>query len=81
RATPGMQVQQELAAYFPDLPAPVFAGAIDRYRALELYGPDPVTRQEGFNRLAAAMRSGGALATDIRFEDCVDNSLAEAAIG
>jgi NitT/TauT family transport system substrate-binding protein len=77
RATPGEEIQRVLAAYFPDVPAAIYAGAIDRYRALELYGPDPVTRREGFDRLAAAMRSGGALVRDVPFEECVDNSLAE----
>ena len=76
-ATPGAEIQRVLASYFPDVPAGIFAAAIDRYRALGLYGPDPVTRREGFDRLAAAMRSGGVLHRDIPFEDCVDNSLAE----
>jgi NitT/TauT family transport system substrate-binding protein len=76
-ATPGAEIQRVLAAYFPDVPAPVFAAAIDRYRALGLYGPDPVTRRDGFDRLAGAMRSGGVLRRDIPFEDCIDNSLAE----
>ena len=53
---------------------------IDRYRALSLYGSDPVTRREGVERLQAAMRSGGALDRDIPFEDVVDNSLAEEAV-
>ncbi|HEX2940827.1 MAG TPA: ABC transporter substrate-binding protein [Rhodopila sp.] len=77
RTTPGTEIQRTVAPYFPDVPAPIFAAAIDRYRRLELYGPDPVTRREGFERLAAAMRSGGALTADISFESCVDNSLAE----
>ncbi len=76
-ATPGVEIQRALASYFPDVPAGIFAAAIDRYRALGLYGPDPVTRREGFDRLAAAMRSGGVLHRDIPFEECVDNSLAE----
>jgi NitT/TauT family transport system substrate-binding protein len=76
-ATPGAEIHPVLASYFPDVPTSVFAAAIDRYRALGLYGPDPVTRREGFDRLAAAMRSGGALKRDIPFEECVDNSLAE----
>ena len=80
RATPGAEVARTLAGYFPDVPASIFAAAIDRYRMLELYGPDPVTRREGFDRLAAAMLSGGALKAPIPFEDCVDNSLAEAAV-
>ena len=75
--TPGAEIQRALVSYFPDVPAGIFAAAIDRYRALGLYGPDPVTRREGFDRLSAAMRAGGALHRDIPFEDCVDNSLAE----
>ena len=77
RETPGVEIHRALAAYFPDVPAAIYIGAIDRYKALELYGPDPVTRVEGFDRLAAAMRSGGALKQVIPFEDCIDNGLAE----
>ena len=80
RATPGAEVHRVLADYFPDVPPAVFAGAIDRYRGLQLYGPDPVTRPEGFARLAACMRSGGALLRDVPFDECVDNSLAEQAL-
>lgn len=76
-ATPGAEVQQVLAGYFPDVPPAIYAAAIDRYRALGLYSSNPVTQPEGFNRLAAAMRSGGVLRSDIPFEACVDNSLAE----
>jgi NitT/TauT family transport system substrate-binding protein len=79
-ATPGTEVARALAAFFPDIPAPIYAAAIDRYRALSLYGLDPITRQEGVERLQAAMRSGGALDRDIPFDDVVDNSLAEEAI-
>lgn len=80
RATPGSEIAQVLAGYFPDLPQALLAAAIDRYRALELYGPDPVLRQEGFDRLATAMRSGGALKRVIPFAECVDTSLAEQAV-
>ncbi|HEY8288190.1 MAG TPA: ABC transporter substrate-binding protein, partial [Acetobacteraceae bacterium] len=76
-ATPGIEVQRTLASYFPDVPQALFAGAIDRYKALGLYGPSPITQPAGVARLAAAMRSGGALKRDIPFEEVVDNSLAE----
>ena len=80
RGTEGVEVARVLHAYFPDVPPALFASAIDRYRGLQLYGPDPVTRREGFDRLAAAMLSGGALKALIPFEDCVDNSVAELAV-
>ncbi len=76
-ATPGAEVQQVLAPYFPDVAPAIYAASIDRYRALNLYGVDPVTRPEGFDRLAAAMRSGGALSRNVPFSECIDNTLAE----
>jgi NitT/TauT family transport system substrate-binding protein len=79
-ATPGAEIARVLASFFPDVPAPIFAAAMDRYRALRLYGPDPVTRREGFDRLVQAMISGGALQREIPFETCVDNTLAEASV-
>ncbi len=79
-ATPGIEIARALTSFFPDVPTAIFAGAIDRYRALGLYGPDPVTRPEGVARLQAAMRSGGALDRDIPFETVVDNTLANEAV-
>lgn len=79
-ATPGVDIARALGTFFPDVPAPLFAAAMDRYRALHLFAPDPVLRREGFDRLQAAMLSGGALDRAISFETCVDNSLAEQAV-
>ena len=79
-ATPGAEVARALATFFPGVPAPIYAAAIDRYKALHLYGLDPVTRREGVERLQAAMRSGGVLDRDIPFDDVIDNSLAADAI-
>jgi NitT/TauT family transport system substrate-binding protein len=79
-ATPGDEIARAVAAFFPDVPHSIFAAAMDRYRELALYAPDPVLRREGFDRLQAAMRSGGALDRAMPFEVCVDNSLAEQAV-
>jgi len=78
-ATPGAEIARAVADFFPDAPADVFAASIDRYRGLHLFAADPVTRREGFDRLQAAMLSGGALTRAIPFETCVDNSLAHEA--
>lgn len=79
-ATPGAEIAAVLAPFFPDHPPALVAAALDRYRGAGLYAPDPVLRQEGFDRLAAAMVSGGALAAPIPFARCVDTSLAEAVV-
>ena len=78
--TPASEIADRLRDYFPDVPPAIFSGAIERYRALGLWGSDPVIRREGYDRLHAAMRSAGTLGRDIAFEDCVDTRLAEQAI-
>ncbi len=78
--TPAAEIAAALRSYFPDVPAAIFAGAIDRYRALNLWGSDPVIRREGYDRLHAAMRAAGALSKDIGFDECVDTNLARRAM-
>lgn len=79
--TPALEIAGKLREYFPDVAPEIFAGAIERYRGLSLWGSDPVIRREGYDRLHAAMRAAGALSRDIAFEACVDTQLAEQAIG
>ena len=76
-ATPGGEVHRVIADYFPDVPPAIVAASINRYRKLNLYSAVPITKPEGFDRLAAAMRSGGALRRDVPFAECLDNTLAE----
>ena len=77
--TPTDEIVRAVAEYFPQTPRDLFAAAIGRYRELGLYATNPVMQREGFDRLQAAMLSGGALDRAIPFEACVDNSLAVAA--
>jgi NitT/TauT family transport system substrate-binding protein len=78
-ATPAAEIARALKGYFPDVSPAIFAAAIERYRKLGLWGPDPVIRREGYDRLHAAMRAFGALKRDIPYETCVDTGLAEKA--
>jgi NitT/TauT family transport system substrate-binding protein len=78
-ATPAAEIARALRSYFPDVAEPIFAAAIERYRKLGLWGPDPVIRREGYDRLHAAMRAAGTLRRDVPYELCVDTSLAERA--
>jgi NitT/TauT family transport system substrate-binding protein len=78
--TPGADIAHALSGFFPAVAPDIFARAIDRYHTLKLFAPDPVLRREGFDRLQAAMRSGGALDRAIPFDRCVDTALAEEAL-
>ena len=77
--TPAIDIARTLKSYFPDVSEAIFAAAIERYRTLGLWGPDPVIRREGYDRLHAAMRAFGTLKRDIPYELCVDTTLAERA--
>jgi NitT/TauT family transport system substrate-binding protein len=78
--TPAAEIARVLKDFFPDVETPIFAAALERYRALGLWGSDPVVRREGYDRLHAAMRAFGTLSRDIPFETCVDIELAQRAI-
>ncbi len=54
--------------------------ALGRYRALGIWGRDPVLPREGYERLKAGLESGGFVRTGTPYEIAVDNSLAEAAV-
>jgi NitT/TauT family transport system substrate-binding protein len=77
---PAAEIASLLKTYFPDVEPAIFAAAIDRYRALALWAPDPVVRREGYDRLHAAMRAFGTIGHDIAFETCVDTALAKRAM-
>lgn len=79
-ATPAANIARALATFLPDVPQPILAAAIERYRALGLYTVDPVMPRDGFDWLQSAMRAGGLLQRSASFDACVDNSLAEAAV-
>lgn len=79
-ATPTHDIARTLGGYFPDVDETIVAAALSRYRGLGLWGPDPIIRREGYDRLHAAMRSAGALKRDIPYETCVDTGLAQRAM-
>ncbi|MFO1084341.1 MAG: ABC transporter substrate-binding protein [Reyranellaceae bacterium] len=79
-ATPPAEIAHLLAGYFPDVGPAIFAAAIARYRALGLWGSDPLIRREGYAWLHAAMRANGTLRRDIAYETCIDTDLARRAI-
>lgn len=76
QAASAEQVSRAVAEYFPDVDGALFAAAVARYQALELWSVGPLLPREGFERLKRAMLSGGAIRRDIPYEECVDDGLA-----
>jgi NitT/TauT family transport system substrate-binding protein len=69
-----------MASYFPDVPRSRVEAVCVRYKALGIWGRDPVLPRNGYGRLLAGMVSGGFVKPGTPFEQAVDNSLAEAAV-
>ena len=65
--------------YFPAVPQPLLRAAVARYRALGIWGRNPVLPRDGYERLKAGLVSAG-FARGTPYETAVDNSLAEQAV-
>jgi hypothetical protein len=72
-----VQLAAAIAAYFPDVPPRRLASALDRYKALGLWGRDTRLPRSGYERLRAGLVSGGLVAKGTPYETAVDNTLAE----
>ncbi len=75
--TSAADIAYAMADFFPAIPRHLFVSAIARYQALDLYATDARMDTVGFERLKAAMLSGGALTRNVPFQDCVDTTLAQ----
>ena len=80
RAADGARLAAAIAAYFPDVPQACLARALERYKALGIWGRDPRLPKSGYERLRAGLVSGGLIVSGTPYETAVDNALAELAI-
>lgn len=76
----GAQLSNAIAAYFPEVPPQRLANALDRYKALGIWGRNPRLPRSGYERLRAGLVSGGLVSTGTPYEIAVDNSIAELVI-
>src|SRR5262245_26002760 len=77
---PGAEIAAAIAGYFPDVPRERLANALDRYKALGIWGTDPILPRSGYDRLGASLVSGGLIKKGAPYERTVENSLAERVI-
>jgi len=80
-AAPPDAIAAAIADYFPALDQGVLTRALARYQGQGVWGKDPVLPEEGFDRLRRALLGSGFLKRAVPFAECVDNRLAEAAVG
>jgi NitT/TauT family transport system substrate-binding protein len=80
-AQPPEALADAVHSFFPSAPASLLRGAVARYRALGVWGRNPILPRAGYDRLKAGLVSGGFVKEGAPFEQAVDNSLAEEVIG
>jgi NitT/TauT family transport system substrate-binding protein len=64
-------------SFFPPISGPLLRAAVARYRALDIWGRDPILPRAGYDRLRAGLISARFVNNAAKFEQAVDNSLAE----
>jgi NitT/TauT family transport system substrate-binding protein len=62
------------------VPRERLANALERYKALGIWGRDPILPKSGYERLRASLVSGGLIQRGAPYEVAVDNALAERVI-
>ncbi len=75
-ASPAKALAEAVRPFFPAMPADLLCAAIARYRALGIWGKNPILPRVGYDRLAAGLVSGRFVKQAVPYEEAVDNSLA-----
>jgi len=78
--TSDQTLAETVQPYFPTVSQSLLRAALVRYRALGIWGHNPILPRDGYERLKAGLVSGGFVGAGTPFETAVDNSLAEAAV-
>jgi NitT/TauT family transport system substrate-binding protein len=76
----GAAIAEAVRGYFPDVATAVLEAACARYKALAIWGSDPVLPRAGYDRLLSSLVSGGFVNPGTPFSVAVDNSIAEAVV-
>ncbi len=66
--------------FFPEVARDVLTAAVARYLTLGVWSSDPVLPRDGFERLKAALLSGGLIERDIPYEEAIETSFARRAV-
>jgi len=74
---PPAPLADAVQSFFPSVSPTLLRAAVARYRALGIWGRDPILPRAGYDRLKAGLISGHFVKQGAPFEQAVDNSLAE----
>lgn len=76
----GAAIAEAVRHYFPGVPPAILETACARYKALGIWGSDPILPRAGYDRLLSSLVSGGFVHPGTPFSVAVDNRIAEAVV-
>jgi hypothetical protein len=76
----GAAIADAITGFFPDVAPGLLAAACSRYKALGIWGTDPILPRAGYDRLLSGLVSGGFVSPGTSFDIAVDNSIATAVV-
>lgn len=74
------EIAEAVAGFFPDVTKEILTRCVRRYLDLQVWARTPLLPREGFDRLQAAMLSGGLIATAPSYDTCVERRFADRVI-
>jgi len=79
-SVPSSEIATAVAEFFPDIDSEILSAAAQRYIELGVWGKNPHLPREGFERLQDSLISGSLISHRSEFEDCIENTFADAVI-
>jgi NitT/TauT family transport system substrate-binding protein len=76
----GGAIAEAVRSFFPEVRPAILEAACARYKALGIWGRDPMLPRTGYDRLLSSLVSGGFVNPGTPFSVAVDNSIAAEAI-
>ncbi|WP_199912293.1 MULTISPECIES: ABC transporter substrate-binding protein [unclassified Lysinibacillus] len=73
-------VAKSITPYFEDTEVALIEKVVLRYRDQESYAKNPIIDEAEFQNLLDVMREAGVLETDVKYEDLVNRSFADAVV-
>jgi NitT/TauT family transport system substrate-binding protein len=74
-------IAEVIAPDFPDIERVILERAVDRFSRQGTWSRDPILRRPGFDYLQEILQTGGFITKTHRYEDLVDTTIAERAVG
>jgi NitT/TauT family transport system substrate-binding protein len=75
------EVAAVMQPYFPDVPMTTLEASIETYKKLGVWSDTPVVSRAGFEWIRDAALACGRVARRFEYEECVNTSFAQQAIG